>query len=260
MNFFAWIGRHCINLIFYIIDLACFLTQTISVWQPHRNVFNRAVYLVVLEQIILIGINSIAIISLLAMFVGFGVTSQLIYIMQSLTGNNDLVEIIARLVLSEIGPLITGFLLVGRSCSAIVVDLGNTRVGGEVEPLEYMGINVDDYFVIPRILSMVISQTVLAFYFLAVMIVCGVFFSALLYDFSVQQSLMELLNMISLNEVIRFTLKNLFFGSIIGTIACFHGLLVDSSSISVADQMQKAVVRCLMFLFMADAYFIIFTL
>jgi phospholipid/cholesterol/gamma-HCH transport system permease protein len=260
MNFFAWIGRHCIDFILYIIDLACFLTQTVSIWQPHRNVFNRAVYLVVLDQIIIIGINSIAIISLLAVFVGFGVTSQLIYIMQSLTGNNELVEMLARLVLSEMGPLTIGFLLVGRSCTSIVVDLGNARVGGEIEPLEYMGINVDDYFVIPRILSMVISQTVLAFYFSAVMIICGVFFSAFLYDFSAQKSLVELLGMISLNGVLRFTLKNIFFGSIIGSIACFHGLLVDNSSISVSKQMQKAVVRCLIFLFMADAYFIIFTL
>jgi len=260
MNFFAWIGRHCIDLVLYIIDLACFLTQTVSIWQPHRNVFNRAVYLVVLDQIILIGINAIAIISLLALFVGIGVTSQLIYIMQSITGNNNLLEILARLVLSELGPLTTGFILVGRSCSAIVVDLGNTRMGGEVEPLEYMGIDVDDYFVVPRILSLIISQVALAFYFTFVMILTGVFFSAFIYDFSAQKSLTELLGMISFNGVLRFTLKNIYFGLITGTIACFHGLLVNKSSSLVSEQMQKAVVRCLVFLFIADGYFIIFTL
>lgn len=260
MNFFAWIGRHCIDLILYIIDLTCFLVQTLSVWQSHRNVFNRAVYLIVLDQLILIGINALAIISLLALFVGIGVISQVIFIMQSLTGENDLLVILARLVLSEMGPLITGFILVGRSCSAIVVDLGNTRVSGEIEPLEYMGIDVDDYFIVPRVLSMIISQVALAFYFTAVMILCSVFFSAFLYDLSAQKSLTELLGMISFNGVLRFTLKNLFFGLIIGTIACFHGFLVDKSAALVSEQMQKAVVRSLVFLFMADGYFIVFTL
>jgi phospholipid/cholesterol/gamma-HCH transport system permease protein len=258
--FFAWLGRQCIDLVFYIIDLVCFLVQAVSVWQPHRNVLNRAVYLIVLDQLILIGINAIAIISLLALFMGIGVTSQLIYIMQSLTGNNDLIEIIARLLLSEMGPLITGFILVLRSCSAIVVDLGNTRMEGEIEPLEYMGIDVNDYFVIPRLLSMVISQVALAYYFTALMILSGVFFSAFFFDFSAQKSLTELLSMISLNGVLRFMLKNIFFGLIIGTIACFHGLLIDKSSVLISEQMQKAVVRCLVFLFIADGYFIIFTL
>lgn len=260
MNFFAWIGRHCIDLVLYLVDLTCFFTQTLSVWKPHRNVFNRAVYLVVVDQLILIGINAIAIISLLSFFVGIGVTSQLIYIMQSLTGQNDLIEILARLVLSELGPFITGFILVGRSCSSIVVDLGNTRMSGEIEPLEYMGIGIDDYFVIPRILSMAISQVTLAFYFTAVMILSGVFFSAYLYDYSAQKSLAELLSMISFNGVLRFTLKNIFFGVMMGTIACFHGLLVNKSAILVSEQMQKAVVRSLVFLFIADGYFLVFTL
>ncbi len=150
MNFFAWIGRHCIATALYIIDLTCFLAQALAVWNPHRNLFNRAVYLIMLDQLVLIGINAIAIISLLALFTGVGVTSQLIYIMESLTSNNDLLVILARLVLSEMGPLITGFILVGRSCSAIVVDLGNARISGEMEPLEYMGIDLNDYYVAPN--------------------------------------------------------------------------------------------------------------
>jgi len=260
MNFFAWIGRHCIDTVLYIIDLTCFLTQTVSFWQPHRNIFNRALYLIVLDQLILIGINAIAIISLLALFMGVGVTSQLIFILQSLTGENDIFVILARLVLSEMGPLITGFILVGRSCSAIVVDLGNARKDGEIEPLEYMGIDMNDYFVAPRIVAMVVSQVALAFYFTAVMILSSVFFSAFLYDFSAQKSLTELLGMISLNGVLRFTLKNIYFGLIIGNIACFHGLLANNPSTLVSEQMQKAVVRSLVFLLMADGYFLVFTL
>ncbi len=260
MNFFAWIGRHFIGIVLYIVDLTCFLTQAIAVWKPHRNLFNRAVYLIVLDQIVLIGINAIAIISLLALFTGVGVTSQLIYIMQSLTSDNDLLVILARLVLGEIGPLVTGFIIVARSCSAIVVDLGNARISGEMEPLEYMGVDLNDYYVAPRILGMVISQVALAFYFTAIMIFSSVFFSSFLFDFSAQESLTELLGMISFNGVLRFILKNIFFGLIIGNIACFHGFLTGKSSTLVSEQMQKAVVRSLVFLFMADGYFIVFTL
>ncbi|MFA5925226.1 MAG: ABC transporter permease [Methylococcaceae bacterium] len=134
-------GHRCIEFFLYVIDLTYFLVRTLSVWQPHRNVLNRAVYSTFLDQLILTGINAIAIITFLAMFVGIVIASQLVFIMASITGARDLVEILARLILSEMGLLITGFIIIGRSCSAIVVDLGNTKVSGEIDSLKYLGIN-----------------------------------------------------------------------------------------------------------------------
>ncbi len=260
MNIFGWIGRRSIALFLYLIDLTYFLVRTLSVWQPHRNVFNRAVYSNLVGQLIFTGVDAIAMISFLAILVGIGVTSQLVYIMQAITGDSELTEILSRLVISELGPLITGVILVGRSCSAIAVDLGNTKVRGEIEPLEYLGINVGDYFVVPRILCMVISQVTLALYFSVIMILCGVFFSAFIYNFSAQESLMELLDTMSINVVMVFMMKNIFFGLGIGTMACFHGLSVENSPTQVPQQMQKAVVRCIVFLFLADGYFLLLML
>lgn len=199
-------------------------------------------------------------ISFLAVLVGVGVTSQLIYIMQAITGASDLSEILARLVISELGPVITGVILIGRSCTAIAVDLGNTKVRGEIQPLEYLGIDVDDYFVVPRIICMVISQITLALYFSIIMVLCGVFFSGFIYDFSAQESLTHLLNMMTVNAIIIFIIKNLVFGLVIGAMACFHGMLVENSPTQVPQQMQKAVVRSLVFLFLADGYFLLVTL
>ena len=260
MNFFDWIGRRCIDSFFYVTDLTYFLLRAFSVWLPHRNVFNRAVYSVFLDQLILNGINAIAIISFLAIVVGISITSQLVFIIASITGAKDLVEILARLVLSEMGPLITGVVMVGRSCSGIVVDLGNAKVGGEIEPLQYLGIDVNDYFVLPRILCMVISQVTLALYFSAIMLMFGMFFSVLIYDLSAQESLTELLNLVTIDSLFRFMVKNVLFGLIVGSVACFHGLSVKNSPAQVSEQMQKAVVRSIVFLFLVDGYFISFTL
>ncbi len=260
MNFFGWIGHKCIESFFYVIDLTYFLIRVCSVWQPHRNVYNRAVYSVFLDQLILTGIHATAIISFLAMFAGIAIASQLVFIMASVTGATDIIKILARLILSEMGPLITGFVMIGRSCSAMVVDIGNTKVTGEIVSLEYLGINVDDYLVIPRILSMVISQVVLALIFSAIMLFFGMLFSALIYDLPAQKSITELLSLVDISSLFSFMLKNCLFGVIIGTIACFHGLSVKNSPTQVSEQMRKAIVMSIVFLLLIDGYFIIFTL
>ena len=260
MNFFGWIGQRFIKLFLYIIDVSYFLARSLAIWQAHRHIFNRAVYSSLVGQIIFTGVDALAMISFLAILIGVGVTSQLIYIMQAITGASHLTEILARLVISELGPIITAVILVGRSCSAIAVDLGNLKVRGEIEPLEYVGIDVNDYFVVPRITGMVISQMTLALYFSVIMILSGVFFSAYIYHYSAQESLLVLLNMMSFNAVIIFMIKNLFFGLVIGAMACFHGLSVENSPTQVPEQMQKAVARSLIFLFLADGYFLLLSL
>ena len=107
---------------------------------------------------------------------------------------------------------------------------------------------------------MVISQVTLALYFSAIMLLFGMLFSTLIYDFSVRKSLTELLNMLNINSLFIFMLKNVLFGLSVGTIACFHGLSVKTSPTQVSEQMQKAVVRSVVFLFLLDGYFIALTL
>ncbi len=260
MKFFGWLGHVCIVPFVYIIDLTCFLLQVFSIWQPQRNVFNRAVFSVFLDQLILTGIKATAIISFLGMFVGIGIASPLVFIMASITGADDLIKMLARLILSEMGPLVTGFVMIGRSCSAIVVDFGNAKIRGEVAALEYLGIEVNDYFVVPRILSMVVSQLVLALYFSAVMIFFGMLFSSLIYDLSAQKAITELLGLVSVSSLVSFMLKNLLFGLTVGVIACFHGLAVINSPTQVSKQMQKAIATSIVFLLLIDGYFVVFTL
>lgn len=71
---------------------------------------------------------------------------------------------------------------------------------------------------------------------------------------------MGLLNAMNVNVVMVFMMKNFFFGLVIGAMACFHGLSVENSPTEVPQQMQKAVVRCMVFLFLADGYFLLLTL
>lgn len=260
MNFFGWLGRFCIGPLIYLIDIIYFLTQALSIWRPYRNAFNRAIYSALLGQLIFTGVDAVAIISFLAVVIGMGITSQLVYIIHAISGASDITNILARLVISELGPLVTGITLIGRSCSAVTVDLANTKVRGEIQPLEYMGINVDDFFVMPRIISMMVCQVALALYFSIIMFLCGVYFSAFMYNFSAQESMTELLNTVSVNVVITFMMKNFVFGLMIGTVACFHGLAVENSPNQVPQQMQKAVVRSLSFLFLLDGYFLLLTL
>ncbi len=260
MKLFDWIGHLCVKSFIYLLDLSFFVLHALSVWHPHRTIYNRAVYSIFIDQLVLTGINAIAIIGFLAVFVGIVIASQLVFIIVSVAGAKDYSEILARLILSEMGPLITGFIMIGRSCTAMVADLGNCKIAGELDVLRYQGINIDDILILPRILGTVISQLSLALYFSAIMLLTGMLFSTMFYDFSLQTSISELLHLIDIGSLGRFILKNILFGLTIGSIACFHGLSVVNSPTQISRQLQYAVVRSIVFVFLIDGYFILFTL
>ena len=74
----------------------------------------------------------------------------------------------------ELAPLITGLIIIGRSGTAVVVELGNMRVSGEIDTLESMGIDVFEYLVIPRMGAFALSTFVMPSSFLTVALIAGV--------------------------------------------------------------------------------------
>lgn len=68
-------------------------------------------------------------------------------------------------VIRELGPLLTAFIVVGRSGTAIATELGNMSVNREVTALRLMGIPISRFVIMPRMVGMVVSMICLTLYF-----------------------------------------------------------------------------------------------
>jgi len=67
----------------------------------------------------------------------------------------------------ELSPLVVAGIVIARSATAIVVEIGNMRVNGEIHALEVLGVNLDRLIVLPRLLGMLISVPLLTVVFCA---------------------------------------------------------------------------------------------
>ena len=81
-------------------------------------------------------------------------------------GQNQLIyDLIIMAVVRDVGPLITGLIILLRSGTAITTELGSMRVNREIDALETMGISSISYLVVPRVMGMVFSLLILGAYF-----------------------------------------------------------------------------------------------
>ena len=256
-NFPGFIGRQILRLPVYIFDLTLFVLRVLFNKESCIRNFNQAGYRSLIRQIIFSGIDALPIATLLALVSGLAITSQTILTIQVIGERADVIDILIRLVVYELSTLLTAALLIGRSGSAITVDLGSMKLHRELEGLEMLGININNYLIAPRILGAAISQTVLSAYFAGVTIVSGIIFISLVIHSGYFNYLPDIASSLHPNALLLFIGKNMFFGMLIGAVACYHGLSVSSSRTEIPQKTQQAIVNSLSIVFVLNAFFTI---
>jgi phospholipid/cholesterol/gamma-HCH transport system permease protein len=248
----GWTGRSLIGTGLYVVDLTVFVLRAFRDWARRGRVFNRATLQNVYGQIIFTGLDALPLVSFLGLAVGLSITSQMLKLAQALGSESDVATLLDKIIGSELSSLLTAIVLIGRSGSAIAVDLGLMNLRGEVEGLELLGINVNEFFVTPRIIGAAISQFVLAVYFAGIALFGGVFINSLVSTGTSLHQLKRMSETVDPTLVGLFVLKNLLFGIIIAGTACYHGFKVRRSPTELPQQTQRAIVTSLVLVFAAD--------
>lgn len=246
------LGRRVSQALLYVVDLTVFILRAMRSWGGRRGLFNRASYHAIVAQMIFTGIDALPAVSLLGLAVGAGITAQLIMLIQVVGSEANVIDVLTKVVALELAPLLTAIIVIGRTGSAIAVDLGNMKLHREVEGLTLLGIDVQDFFISPRLVGVGLSQLLLAVYFAMIAVVSGVFFSALLASFGHLKYLLEIPLAFDPVALIGFIAKNVMFGLIIGAGACYHGLRVGVSPTEVPQETQRAIVNSLVLIFLLD--------
>ncbi|MGO1119760.1 MlaE family lipid ABC transporter permease subunit [Rhodovibrionaceae bacterium A322] len=204
------------------------------------------------------GIDSLPIVGLLSFLIGvvlayMGIDQLAQFGAQSLT-----VNLVSVGVLREMGVLITAIIVAGRSGSAFTAQIGTMKVNEEVDAMRAIGLHPVEVLVMPRVLALVLSMPLLAFYanimgLLGGAVMCWVFLDINLIQFA------RLLNdAVGLNTLAAGLIKAPVFAFVIALVGCFEGLKVTSSAESVGYRTTRSVVEAISMVIVIDAIFNIF--
>ena len=204
------------------------------------------------EEMILVGVNAFPVVGLAAMFMGIVLAMQGAYQLSKLGVTERVADLVSVSMFREIGPLITGLVIIGRSGSAITAAIGSMKVSEEIDALEVIGIDPVRYLVVPGFLSMLIMVPCLT----ALAEFLGLFGGWLIGHFCLHidtfHFVMRLLDPLVLRDVWSGLAKSLVFGALIGSIACFYGLRVEGGAEGVGRATTLSVVTSMTAILAAD--------
>ena len=115
----------------------------------------------VFQQMVRIGVQAVPMTALTSLSIGITLAMQAAHELTRMGATSFIPDLVALTILRELGPLLCGVVVIGRSGSAITAELGTMKVSEEIEALEVMSINPVRYLVVPRFLAMMIMLPVL---------------------------------------------------------------------------------------------------
>lgn len=213
---------------------------------PMRNVLAR--------QILFTGLEATGFVSLIAVIVGGLVVVQAQYWLTRLGQTALIGPILTAVVLRELGPLLTNFVVIARSGTAISTELANMKVHGEVRTLDAMGIDPFIYLVIPRVLGVAASTFCLTILFLAVTFIGGYvcMWVILLGDIDMGLFFGNIIGAVTQTDVFSLLAKSIMPGLLTGAICCDEGLGVGAASTDVPIAATRGVMRSVAALFVTS--------
>jgi phospholipid/cholesterol/gamma-HCH transport system permease protein len=245
----GWPGAVVLGRLEYLVNVTTFVTLVLRDWFVHMRFFSRHSYRPLVTQIIFTGVDAMPSIIFLALVTGFILTFRMISLFDSVT---DTMTMLIYMMGLEVGPIIAAITLISRSGSAIAVDIGNMKLHREIQSLEIIGVDINEYLIAPRIIGVTVSQLVVAVFFTFITLTSGILLSGLLGSPQHFSYLFKLADSVQPLMLLLFVVKNVLFGLTIGAVACYHGLCVGTSATEVPQQTQAAIVSTLVMLFVID--------
>ncbi|MFL1463737.1 MlaE family ABC transporter permease [Roseococcus sp. DSY-14] len=163
-------------------------------------------------------------------------------------------QLVAISLTRELGPLLAGIVLAGRTASAYAAELGTMKVNEEVDALTTMGLDPMAWLVVPRVLAAGLVMPVLSL----VMIVTGMAGMALVMaslGYPPVTVASQVRQWLQLGDLAGGLAKALAFGLAIGFIGCRAGLGAGRGPRAVGDAATAAVVGGIVALVVLDGVF-----
>jgi phospholipid/cholesterol/gamma-HCH transport system permease protein len=205
----------------------------------------KMIILTLINQIYFTGVQSFKLVCFIALITGslavLPVSTGL-----SIFGQADLVgKVLIAVILREIAPLFTAFIVIARSGTAVASELGNMQVNKEIGSMNAMGIDYPSFVIFPRIFGGVISLFCLNFVFNIMSLGGGYIVSNLIHPFSFSSYIHSLSNYLTPIDILTTVLKCIGSALFILSLSVSWGLSVKKSSHEVPQVTSTAVVWCL---------------
>lgn len=197
--------------------------------------------------------GALPIVTLIALLVGVIIAFLGVVVLERFGAGYYASYLVGFGMLREMGALMTGIIIAGRTGAAFAAELGSMKITEEIDALTTLGISPIDHLVLPRVLGLFVMMPLLVVYADLVGILGGMGVALAMLDVTQTQFTNGLLSAVELSDALLGLFKAVIFGAIIGMAGCMKGLQAGSDAGAVGRAATSAVVIGITLVILANA-------
>ena len=204
--------------------------------------FRRDCRATFLRQLYLIGIGSLAVATVVALFTGMILGLQLGIAFRQFSQELMVAFTLSYAMLREMGPFMTGIILAACVGSSMAAQLGTMTVNEEVAALEMMSVDPIRFLVVPRLWAMTLMAPILSFYTCVIAFLGGALVGYTQLNIPFLQFIGQVMEAAEPKDLYVGLLKAAVFGVLISGISCAVGFATTQGAAGVGASTRRAVI------------------
>ena len=246
-------------------EVALFARAIASIFSKNRSFKADAKNIIM--QTFFTGVEIFPILFVVATLFGTVVIIEVISLMGKVGFSDVVGGLMVVVIIRELGPILTAFLIAGRSGSSLTTYIGGMVINSEVDALATMGVDPIRYLVMPGliggaiatfIMSIVFSSSAICAGFLMTKIAILITGNAINVQLTWSYLSSEILKAMTFTDFIFIVVKPLIFGCIITTNACYQAMNIPRDIRQVPKATGKSVIKSFFYIVCADVFLSLF--
>ncbi len=214
--------------------------------------FRRADLLLAIQQA---GAQALGIITLISFLVGLILAFVGAVQLQQFGAAIYVADLVGIAMVREMGAMMTGIVMAGRTGAAYAAQLGTMKVTQEVDALSTMGISPLDFLVLPRMFALCLMMPLLCLYSDCIGILGGLAVGTGMLKLPLLVYYHQTAAAVHLGDLFGGIFKASVYGILIAISGCLRGMQCGNSSSAVGDAATSAVVTGIVFIISACGIF-----
>ena len=225
IEFFQILGRKVLNFVQEIGQVTNLLIEIIKNFPTIPK--SKKIIFYQMEHI---GVNSLPLVSIIAIFTGAVAAWQAAYQLKGIAPLSFLGGSTSRAIITELGPVLTGIVIAGRVGASIAAELGTMKVTEQIDALETMAINPVRYLAMPRFLSAVLTMPLLVIFADTIAVFGAYIVSNYFLGVSFAVFFLSVKRFFVMSDLVSGLVKTVVFGGVTSLLGCHIGFRTEGGA------------------------------
>ncbi|MBD3344530.1 MAG: ABC transporter permease [Chitinivibrionales bacterium] len=205
-----------------------------------------------IEQMYAIGIGSLPLVSIIAVFLGAETVLQAEYQFRNIIPLKYLGTAVCKSITNELGPVVTSLVVSGRVATAIAAEIGSMKTTEQLDAMNILNLDPIRYLIVPKTIACVIMIPALVIWSELLAVLGSIVTVALSLDVTMYTYATGLKLFFTSGDLFMGIAKSMVFGGIIAVTGCYFGYEAKGGAKGVGNATTRAVMTSAVLILIFD--------